>query len=91
MAVYVDRMRAPYRGMVMCHMIADTHAELMAMAARLGLDPSWLQKAGTPREHFDLAASKRRLAVHDGAQEISRKTLVQIISRKCQEPWHGRL
>jgi hypothetical protein len=85
MAVYVDSMRAQYRGMICCHMAADTHDELMAMAQRLGLDPAWLQHAGTHREHFDIALSKRKIAVAYGAQEVSMKELMLMMGRKREE------
>ena len=32
MAVYVDDMKWPFKGMMMCHMLADTSEELHAMA-----------------------------------------------------------
>lgn len=82
MAVYVDDMRAPFRGMVMCHMLADTDAELHAMAAQLGLARRWHQKPGTPHSHYDIAMSKRALAVKLGAKEVNRHELVAIVRRK---------
>jgi hypothetical protein len=36
-AVYVDNMKAAYRGMVMCHMVADTEQELRDMAFKIGV------------------------------------------------------
>jgi hypothetical protein len=79
MAVYVDDMRASFGRMVMCHMVADTTAELLDMADRIGVARRWLQKAGTPHEHFDIALSKRALAIQHGAVEIDRYQLVGII------------
>lgn len=66
MTVYVDSMRAPYRGMLMCHMIADTDAELHAMADRIGVARKWHQG-----DHYDICLSKRALAVAAGAAEIT--------------------
>lgn len=60
---YVDDMQAVYRRMVMCHMIADTTQELLRMAQLIGVARHWLQHGGTPREHFDICLSKRKLAV----------------------------
>jgi hypothetical protein len=75
--VYVDDMYAPFGRMQMCHMIADSREELLQMADRIGVARRWLQKAGTPHEHFDICMSKRKLAVHHGAKEI---TLVELAS-----------
>lgn len=82
MAVYVDSMRAKYGRMIMCHMVADTDAELHAMASRLGVARRWHQKAGTPHSHYGICLSKRAAAVKAGAIEIDRARLVEIIQRK---------
>lgn len=71
MTVYVDDMRARFGRMIMCHMMADTREELLAMADRIGVARKWIQQSGTPGEHFDIALSKRALAVRHGAQEIT--------------------
>lgn len=79
MAVYVDNMQAAFGRMKMCHMIADSTDELMAMADQIGVDRKWLQKAGRHDEHFDIAMSKRRLAVQAGAIEVSMLELGRIL------------
>jgi hypothetical protein len=76
MTVYV---KAPYRRMVMCHMVADTTEELLKMADRIGVARRWLQKAGTPTEHMDICLAKRALAVAAGAKEITTWQLGLII------------
>lgn len=68
--VYVDPAVHPYRGMLMCHMIADTHEELIVMVKRIGVQVRWIQHAGTPKEHFDICKAKRTLAVKYGAVEL---------------------
>lgn len=55
---------------VWCHMTADTHKELLAMAARNGMQASWIQHQGTWQEHFDVTLSRRNLAVEAGALEV---------------------
>ena len=77
MAVYVDDMRAPYGRMIMCHMIADSTEELLAMAGRIGVSRRWLQKAGTADEHFDISLAMRAKAVAAGAIEVTRKELAK--------------
>lgn len=85
MTVYVDDMHTTPMGklgrMKMCHMIADTTEELLAMADRIGVQRKWLQKAGTPHEHFDISMSKRAVAVAAGAVEITMRDL----ARKTRE------
>lgn len=79
MTVYVDNMEAPFGRYVMCHMWADTREELFAMCDRIGVQRKWFQRpAGDAPfgmdaswEHFDIAKSKRALAVQNGAVEVS--------------------
>lgn len=77
MAVYVDDMRAPFGRMIMCHMIADSTEELLAMADKIGVARRWIQKPGTYLEHFDISLAKRAEAVAAGAIEVTRKELVK--------------
>lgn len=86
MPVYVDKPDKPYRNMMMCHMIADTQAELLAMAAILGLDRRWIQDAGTYSEHFDIAKTKRTSAVQSGAIQLTNKELGQKLRERRQRP-----
>ena len=85
MSVYVDNMKAGFGRMVMCHMIADTSAELLEMADRIGVARKWIQRQGTYLEHFDICASKRVLAVKAGALEVSQRELAMKLEakRKC--------
>ncbi|KIC42203.1 hypothetical protein RA27_02065 [Ruegeria sp. ANG-R] len=89
MTVYVDDMHKSPMGqfgrMKMCHMIADSTEELLAMADRIGVARKWLQDPGTHQEHFDIAMSKRALAVKAGAKEITMRELAMItINRRPQ-------
>lgn len=89
MPVYVDDMHKVPMGrfgrMKMCHMIADTREELLAMADKIGIDRHWLQKAGTPHEHFDVSLAKRAEAVKAGAVEITMRELAMKtrVKREC--------
>lgn len=82
MSVYVDSTRAPFRGMIMCHMIADETQELLDMAASIGLAHKWIQKKGTPKEHFDVSLGYRAKAIAVGAIEIDRRKLAELIKGK---------
>ncbi len=75
MGVYVDHMRLRFGRMRMSHMIADTTAELVAMAETIGVDARHIQHVGTHREHFDVCDSKRREAIAAGAQPITTREL----------------
>lgn len=82
MSVFVDNARNSYGRMKMCHMIAHTTAELLAMARAIGVQEKWIQKAGTPREHFDICASKRTLAIEHGAIPIGNREFVALLNEK---------
>lgn len=83
MAVYVDDMYkypiGQYRGMKMSHLWADTLEELFVMVDLIRVQRKWLQGHQTlslPQYrsaswvHFDIALSKRVLAVQAGAVEM---------------------
>lgn len=79
--VYVDDMRAQYGRMIMCHMVADTLDELHAMADKIGVSRRWFQnKPGHP--HYDIALSKKKLAIQFGAQEITTRQLVAHLTKR---------
>lgn len=82
--IYVDDMKAPFSRMIMCHMAADTREELLHMADRIGVARKWIQKAGTPKEHFDICLSKRALAVRFGAKEITWGEMLGVMRRKME-------
>lgn len=70
MSVYVDPSRWPFGRMLMCHMWADSMAELYAMVDRIGVNRKWLQQPPQASwVHFDISKGKRALAVSAGAIE----------------------
>ena len=82
MAVYIDKMNAKYRNMIMCHMLADTEEELVEMAKKIGLNPKWIQKKGTHQVHFDICKKKKEKALSYGALEITRRELINLLKKK---------
>ncbi|MBX3751925.1 MAG: DUF4031 domain-containing protein, partial [Opitutaceae bacterium] len=76
MTVYVDDVRHAFGTMVMCHLWADTLDELLAMVDRIGVQRKWIQGHATLSfgkyrnaswVHFDIALSKKALAIKAGA------------------------
>jgi hypothetical protein len=88
MAVYVDNAMIPFRGMQMNHMLADSLNELLCMATLLKTDHKWLQYKGTHKEHFDICARRRLLAIEFGAISISYKEAGRMVynRRKANTP-----
>jgi hypothetical protein len=82
MTVYVDDMYASFGRMKMCHMIADSRAELDAMADAIGVARRWIQKPGKPDEHYDVAMAARAKAVALGAKEITLRELAAITYKR---------
>lgn len=90
MTVYVDDVKHKFGNMLMCHMWADTEAELLAMADRIGVQRKWIQghptlSFGKHRNaswvHFDIAQSKRTLAIRHGAVLTDKYGPVEHVAR----------
>ena len=79
--VYVDQPDKVFKGMFMCHMVADNPTELHAMAGKLNLRREWFQYHPT-HPHYDVSKAKRALAIQRGAKEVSNRELVEIIRRQ---------
>lgn len=92
MTVYVDNYKASYGRMIMCHMVADSEAELHAMADKIGVARKHFQrKLAMPwRDHYDICLAKRRLAIEHGAVEVSMNELGRIMRRKKLEAQYAR-
>ena len=76
--VYVDNMAVNFGRMIMCHCIADTQTELFEMMDKIGVQRKWVQDYNTNREHFDIALSKKKLAIQFGAKEITMRELASM-------------
>lgn len=80
MSVYVDHAEHRFGRMKMCHMLADTVAELHEFAARIGLRREWFQPLSRP--HYDLSKTRRIAAIAAGAVELDRHELVAMMKRQ---------
>lgn len=90
MSVYVDDVRHGFGRMVMCHLWGDTLDELLAMVDTIGVQRKWIQghptlSFGKHRKaswvHFDIALSKKALAIDAGAILTDRFGPVEHIAR----------
>ena len=83
MPVYVDDMRAPFKGRILCHMVADTLEELNAMADAIGMPRRYYQGPPKPRYPlYDFPVEMREEAVRLGAVEIAMRE-APAIARRC--------
>lgn len=85
MTVYVDDMRAPYGRLIMCHMLADSDEELHAMADQIGIARRWHQAPPAHDSHYDIALSKRSLAIEAGAVPITMRQASAMNRRRRTE------
>lgn len=84
MAVYVDKAFIPFRGHLMCHMIADTFDELHGMADAIGMQRRWFQPRSFP--HYDVPQDRRSVAIQLGAAEVDRREIVMVMRRLRADP-----
>lgn len=83
MAVYVDDAKIPYRGMLMCHMWADSREELHAMAGKIGITRRHFQCPPLAKwEHYDICLSKRAEAIRNGAKPTDRYGPSEFFARR---------
>lgn len=66
-----------YGRLKMSHLIADTDEELERMARKLKLKKEWKHN-----EHYDIALSKRKLAIAHGARPISLRICAIMVAYK---------
>jgi len=64
--VFIDNFNVEYRRMKMSHMIADTDEELYKMIDKIGVQKKWKHN-----DHYDICLSKKKLAIKNGAIEIT--------------------
>jgi len=83
--VYVDGVEIPFKGKIMCHMIADSTEELNEMADLIGLNRSWIQNPGSLFEHYDVSLGKKRIAIENGAKEIKATDIREIMQKKIDK------
>lgn len=90
MTVYVDNAEHKFGRMIMCHMWADTRAELFAMADAIGVARKWFQRPDSVGgdgmsaswEHFDIAKTKRAEAIAAGAVAVCQFTMCEHAERQ---------
>jgi hypothetical protein len=82
--VYVDNLNKSYQRMKLCHMMADTTAELEAMAETLRHHGyrGRIQHPGTAQEHYDINLHYKAMAVRMGAKIITKEGSVRIVKAK---------
>ncbi len=63
-------------------MLADSEDELHEAALKIGMKKAWFQDGDThTMPHYDLVESRRKWAIKNGAVEIDRKQLCEMIEK----------
>ena len=76
MTVYIDPPIWPGHGRFWSHLISDnSYEELHAFAEALGLP-----RRAFERDHYDVIADRYRVAVQAGAQPVSSREIVRLLS-----------
>ncbi len=83
MTVYVDDFFVAYGRMKMCHLLADSDEELHAMADAIDVDRRHFQNT-VSGPHYDIAKSKRALAIAAGAVAITYRQAAMMTKRRRQ-------
>ncbi len=83
--VYIDNFNAPFMGMVMCHLIADSQQELLEFVDKIGVQRKWIQHYNTPKEHFDICLAKKKKALANGAIEINMRDYARMIRERIEK------
>lgn len=85
MGVYVDLVRSypekaelGWRYTEFCHLLADTHDELHAMAEAIGI-PRRIFQDHPYRWHYDLPAPLRPTAIELGAVEVTLREVAELL------------
>lgn len=71
-----------------CHLFCDPTdniENLHAFAAAIGMKRQWFQSKPGKMPHYDLVESRRKLAVRDGAIQLDRRGMVEVMNK-----WKGQ-
>lgn len=71
-------------------MIADTTEELLQMVDKIGVQRKWIQYAGKYNEHFDVSLEKKKLAIANGAKEITMMELGRMLAKRPGSPFYEK-
>lgn len=82
MAVYVDKALTKWKGMLWCHLVADSLDELHEFAIVIGMKQQWFQEPPKVKyPHYDIPEFRRVLAIKNGAVEIGRRELIEKVRK----------
>ncbi len=65
-----------------CHLFSDDVDELHEFARSIGMKRAWFQISNAGVPHYDLTASRRQEAIHQGAVMITAKNYMRMRARR---------